>query len=70
MGNFMILAAEGGVVDLSSILSDIGTVFGKALEWAGTVGTTIVSTPILFIGVILGFIGIGIGFFSRLLHMR
>ena len=70
MGDLFLLGAEAGVVDLSSILSDIGSVFTKALEWAGTVGTTIVSTPILFIGVILGFIGVGIGFFSRLLHMR
>ena len=71
MGSFMIMAAEAGAtVDLSSILGDITMVFSKALDWAGSVGNTIVTTPILLIGVILGFIGIGIGFFSRFLHMR
>lgn len=54
---------------MADILSNISTVFTSALGWAGTVGETIVDTPILLIGCVVGFVGLGVGLFKRLLHI-
>ena len=54
---------------MAEILTSIGEVFTAAMGWVGSVGTAITSTPILMIGVVVGFAGLGIGFFSRLLHI-
>lgn len=54
---------------MSAILADITSVFTAALGWAGTVGTTIVETPILLIGVVIGFVGVGVGLFKRMLNV-
>lgn len=57
------------VVTLSSILTDIGSVFTQIISWVGTVTTTIVSSPLLLIGVSIPIAGAGIGFFKRLLRV-
>lgn len=54
---------------MASILSDITTVLTSAVSWVGTIGTTITSTPILLIGVVLSFVGFGVGLFRRLFHI-
>ena len=36
-------------VTIATLLSSIGEVFTSAIGWAGTVGSTIVSTPILLL---------------------
>lgn len=54
---------------MSAILADITSVFTAALGWAGTVGTTIVDTPILLIGVVISFVGVGVGLFRRMLNV-
>lgn len=66
------VVAEGAVdtASLSTILSDITSVLSSAVSWVGTIGTTITSTPILLIGVVLGFVGFGVGLFRRLFHVR
>lgn len=56
-------------VTLASVISSIGEVFTAAMGWAGTVGTTIVGTPILLIGVVIGFVGVGVGLFKRMLNV-
>lgn len=55
---------------LSSLITDLGSVFTGVMGWAGTVGTTVTSTPILMVGVSIPLVGAGIGFFRRLLRMR
>ena len=52
---------------MAEVLTSITEVFTAGMGWVGTVGTSIMNTPILAIGVISGFIGIGL--FSRLLHV-
>ena len=57
----------GEVSDMSSFLTDVGTVVTQVLTWVGSVATTIVSTPILLFTT--GFLAIGgaIGIFGRFL---
>lgn len=54
---------------MDKIISAIGDVFTGAMGWAGTVSTTIVDTPLLLFGVVVGFVGLGVGLFKRLLHV-
>ena len=56
---------------MEALLTSVGDVFTAVIGWAGTVGTTVVSTPVLLlfcVGVPL--CGLGVGFFTRLLHTR
>lgn len=56
---------------MSELLTSVGTVFTSVIGWAGTVGTTITSTPVLLLYcVAVPLCGIGVGMFSRLLHSR
>lgn len=52
---------------MATLLSDLGTVAAEVLEVAGTVGSTIVSTPILLMTTGILFLGGAIGIFGRLL---
>lgn len=65
------VVGEGAVetATLSSLLSDIGSVFTSAIGWASTVATTVADNPLLLIGAIVGFVGLGVGLFRRLLHV-
>lgn len=65
------VVGEGAVetATLSSLLSDIGSVFTSAIGWASTVATTVADNPLLLIGAIVGFVGLGVGLFKRLLHV-
>ena len=55
-------------VTIATLLSSIGEVFTSAIGWAGTVGSTIVSTPILLFCAI-PLVGLGVGLFKRLLNV-
>lgn len=56
---------------MADLLTSIGTVFTQVISWAGTVGTTIVDTPVLLLYcVAVPLVGIGVGMFARLLHSR
>lgn len=56
---------------MADLLTSIGTVFTQVISWAGTVGTTITSTPVLLLYcVAVPLCGIGVGMFARLLHSR
>lgn len=57
------------VMTMETVISTIGTVFNGALGWASTVADTVTGTPLLLFGVVLGFIGIGVGLFKRLLNV-
>lgn len=55
------------VTAMQSLLSDLGSVAGEVLELAGTVGSTIVGTPLLLMTTGILFLGGAIGIFGRLL---
>ncbi len=54
---------------MTEVLSNISTVFTQSMTWMGTVATTVADTPILLIGVVVGFIYVGVNLFKRLLHV-
>ena len=54
---------------IASIISNVGEIFTGAMSWAGTVGETIVGTPILLMFVVIPVVGLGVGLFKRLLNM-
>ena len=54
---------------MATLISIITEVFTAAVGWVGTVATTVAGNPLLLIGVVIGFIGIGVGLFSRLLRV-
>ena len=54
---------------VATLMETIGTMFTTAISWVGDVAETIGSHPILILGVLLPIIGLGIGFFKRLMHV-
>ena len=54
---------------MATLLSTITEVFTSAIGWVGTVAETVASNPLLLVGVVISFIGLGIGLFSRLLRV-
>jgi len=54
---------------MSEILTGVGTVFSQAINWVGTVGTTITGNPLLMLFCTIPLVGLGVGMFKRLLHM-
>lgn len=54
---------------MATLLSTIGEVFTAAVGWVGTIAGVVTSTPLFMIGVVITFIGVGIGLVSRLLHL-
>ena len=60
---------EAAAMSMATLISTITEVFPAAVGWVGTVATTVASNPLLLIGVVIGFIGIGVGLFSRLLRV-
>lgn len=54
---------------MQNVISTVGDVFEGVLGWAGTVGNTITGTPLLLFGVVLGFVGVGVGLFKRMLNV-
>lgn len=61
--------AEGAGLTMATVLSTITEVFTASVGWVGTVAETVAGNPLLLIGVVIGFIGTGIGLFSRLLRV-
>ncbi|MCI9113324.1 MAG: hypothetical protein HFF96_03530 [Oscillibacter sp.] len=56
-------------VTLASMLPMIGEVFEAAIGWVGVVADTIMVHPLLLVGCVLGFIGVGVGLFRRMFRM-
>lgn len=61
--------SAGAGLTMASLLSTIGEVFTAAVGWIGTVAEVIAGNPLLLVGIVFGFIGIGITLFSRLLRV-
>lgn len=54
---------------MAVLLSTITDVFTAAVGWVGTVADVVANNPLFLVGIVLGFIGVGIGLFSRLLKV-
>jgi len=62
---------EVATVTISTLLTDVGTVFTSVIGWAGKVGETIVGTPMLLLFAVgVPLVGLGVGLFKRLLSTR
>ena len=55
---------------MEAILTNITAVFTSAISWAGTVGETIVATPLLMVFVAVPLVGLGVGLFRRLININ
>ena len=51
---------------VSSLMTDVGSVFESAIGMVATVAQTVTSNPILYLPIIIGLCGIGVAFFNRL----
>lgn len=60
---------ETTAMTLASLVTDVTSVFTAAIGWLGTVAQTVGSNPLLLMGCILGFGGIAISWFRRLLNV-
>lgn len=60
---------NSAAMTMATLLSTITDVFTAAIGWVGTVAETVAANPLLLVGVVIGFIGLGIGLFSRLLRV-
>lgn len=60
---------EPVVTAMDTLLSTVGEVFTAAVGWVGTVADTITAEPLLLIGCVLGFIGVGVGLFKRMFNV-
>lgn len=65
----MMLALEATPMTMDTLISTITSIFTAAIGWVGTVAETVAGQPLLLLGVVLGFIGVGVGLFSRLLRV-
>ncbi len=52
-----------------TLVGTIGDIFSATIDWVGTVASTVTGSPLLLIGVIVGFVGLGVGLFKRLLRV-
>ena len=60
---------SGTTNTLANMLTTITTVFTAALGWVQSVSNTISDTPLLLVGCVLGFIGVGVSLFRRMFRM-
>lgn len=60
---------ETTTMTVASIISVISEVFTAAIGWVGTVSETVAGDPLLLFGVVIGFVGLGVGLFKRLLRV-
>lgn len=54
---------------MATLLSTIGEVLNAAVGWISVIANVVTSTPLFMIGVVIMFVGVGIGLVSRLLHL-
>lgn len=63
--------SETAAVTISSLLTNVGSVFTSVIGWVGTVASTIADQPILLLSCVgVPLCGIGIGMFKRLLSAQ
>lgn len=57
-------------VTISSLITDVGSLFTAAVGWVGKVGETVTGNPILLIFCLIPLVGLGIGLFKRMLSVN
>ena len=62
-------AEDGTSTSLSGVLGDITSIVSSAAGWVGSFVTVITSHPLLLVGVVIPFVGFGVGLLKRLLHV-
>lgn len=63
------MEGEVAKMTMATLLTTVTDVFTAAVGWVGTVASTIAGEPLLLIGCVLGFIGIGVGLFKRMFNV-
>lgn len=63
-----IISATAGT-SVAGIMETVGDIFETGMEMAGSVGTTVVGTPLLLAFCVIPLVGLGIGIFRRLLNL-
>lgn len=53
---------------IQSLLTSVGTVVTSAISWMGSVTGAVTDTPLLLLFVALPLVGLGIGFFKRIIN--
>ena len=61
---------DPAVATVSTILTNVGSIFSSAVSWLGTVAETIVDNPILLVFCIIPLVGLGVGLFKRLINVN
>ena len=51
---------------LSGFLGNVGTVFTSLVDWMGDIGSTVLSTPVLFVPCVIGFAFVAVGLFKSI----
>jgi len=70
VGGGAVLFNDATTTTLGTFLGDATSVFGKAIDWVGTVGSTIIGSPILLAFCAIPLVGVGVGLFKRLLNVN
>lgn len=55
---------------IGTITDEISALFSSAMDMAGTVGTTVVGSPLLLTFTVVPLVGLGVGLFKRLINIR
>lgn len=55
---------------MADIVAAVTSLFTGAMTWAGTVGSTVASTPLLLTFVVVPLVGLGVGLFHRLINIK
>lgn len=63
------MEGSASTMTMATLIESITSVFTAAIGWVGTVADTVAGEPLLLIGVIIGFVGLGVGLFRRLLNV-
>lgn len=55
---------------MSTLLTDIGSIFTSAIGWVSNVATTVSGSPMLLLWFLLPLVGLGVGMFKRLVRLH
>lgn len=54
---------------MATLITEITSVVTAAVGWIGSFVTVITSNPILLIGIVVSFVGLGVGLIKRLMRI-
>lgn len=56
-------------MDMSTLMSNVGTIVDSAIGWIGQFVTVITANPLLLAFVVVAFVGLGVGLIKRLIRL-